>query len=98
VLSGDRPGRPASPGRSQTYLDELKRLRDELALHDAVIFAADELDHNLDYATVAELYRVVDALLFPSAQEGFGLPILEAGWPGSLSSWRIFRYFEKLGR
>jgi glycosyltransferase involved in cell wall biosynthesis len=26
-----------------------------------------------------ELYRVADALLFPSAQEGFGLPILEAG-------------------
>jgi glycosyltransferase involved in cell wall biosynthesis len=26
-----------------------------------------------------DLYRVVDALLFPSAQEGFGLPILEAG-------------------
>jgi len=26
-----------------------------------------------------DLYRVADALLFPSAQEGFGLPILEAG-------------------
>ena len=73
------PVAPHHPGRSQTYLDELKRLRDDLALNDAVIFAADELGHNLDYATVAELYRVVDALLFPSAQEGFGLPILEAG-------------------
>ncbi len=73
------PVAPHHPGRSQTYLDELKRLRDELALHDAVIFAADELGHNVDYATVTELYRVVDALLFPSAQEGFGLPILEAG-------------------
>jgi glycosyltransferase involved in cell wall biosynthesis len=28
---------------------------------------------------MSELYRVADALLFPSAQEGFGLPILEAG-------------------
>jgi glycosyltransferase involved in cell wall biosynthesis len=28
---------------------------------------------------IRDLYRVADALLFPSAQEGFGLPILEAG-------------------
>ena len=28
---------------------------------------------------IRELYRVADALLFPSAQEGFGLPVLEAG-------------------
>ncbi len=73
------PVAPHHPSRSQTYLDELKRLREDLALNDAVIFAADELGHNLDYATVAQLYRVVDALLFPSSQEGFGLPILEAG-------------------
>ena len=28
---------------------------------------------------MAELYRWADALLFPSEQEGFGLPLLEAG-------------------
>jgi len=88
------PVAPHHPGRSQTYLDELKRLRDDLALNDAVVFAADELGHSLDYATVAELYRVADALLFPSAQEGFGLPILEAGLariPVILADIPIFR-------
>ena len=28
---------------------------------------------------MADLYQLADALLFPSAREGFGIPILEAG-------------------
>jgi len=35
--------------------------------------------HRLADATVADLYQVADALLFPSYQEGFGIPLLEAG-------------------
>jgi len=32
----------------------------------------------LDDATVANLYQIADALFFPSTQEGFGIPIIEA--------------------
>jgi glycosyltransferase involved in cell wall biosynthesis len=32
-----------------------------------------------DDDTMANLYQWADALLFPSAKEGFGIPILEAG-------------------
>jgi len=33
----------------------------------------------LSDAVVADLYTLADALFFPSQQEGFGIPILEAG-------------------
>ena len=33
----------------------------------------------VDDDTIADCYRLSDALLFPSTQEGFGIPILEAG-------------------
>jgi glycosyltransferase involved in cell wall biosynthesis len=54
-------------------------LSQELGVEGHVVFLARELGRTLSAATVNELYSVADALLFPSAQEGFGLPILEAG-------------------
>ena len=33
----------------------------------------------LDDAELANFYQIADAMLFPSRQEGFGIPILEAG-------------------
>ncbi len=77
LISG--PTAPHHPGRSRTYLAELQDLREQLGVRDEVVFLADELGENLEDQTVAELYAVADALLFPSAHEGFGLPILEAG-------------------
>jgi len=41
-----------------------------------VIFASDHFPVNDDELTA--LYRVSDLLMFPSRQEGFGLPLLEA--------------------
>jgi glycosyltransferase involved in cell wall biosynthesis len=38
-----------------------------------------ELDVTPDDDTMADLYQLADALLFPSAKEGFGIPMLEAG-------------------
>jgi glycosyltransferase involved in cell wall biosynthesis len=38
-----------------------------------------ELGITPDDDTMADLYRLADALLFPSAKEGFGIPMLEAG-------------------
>jgi glycosyltransferase involved in cell wall biosynthesis len=92
VVSG--PVAPHHPGLSITYLGRLKALREELGLDEAVVFLADALGERLADRTVSELYTVADALLFPSAQEGFGLPILEAGLartPVILSDIPIFR-------
>ncbi|MGH2442842.1 MAG: glycosyltransferase family 4 protein [Chloroflexota bacterium] len=77
LVSG--PVAPHHPGRSAAYLDGLKRLRDERDVRDEIVFLADELGQSLDDQTVGELYSISDALLLPSMQEGFGLPILEAG-------------------
>lgn len=76
LISG--PQAPHHPGRSDVYLKELRSLRCELGLESEVVFLAEDLGHNLDSATIGELYALADALLFLSSQEGFGLPILEA--------------------
>lgn len=60
------------------YLQDLLGLRRELGLKDAAHFLY-ERDVTPDDDTLADLYRLADALLFPSAREGFGIPILEAG-------------------
>ncbi len=61
---------------SLDYATWLRAERERLGVADRVIFIGDELD--LSDETVAALYRVADGLFFPSRQEGFGLPILEA--------------------
>lgn len=87
------PEAPHHPGRSQNYLAELKLLSRELGVSEQVVFVADELGQNLNDRTVSELYAIADVLLFPSAQEGFGLPILEAGMarlPAAIAQIPIF--------
>jgi glycosyltransferase involved in cell wall biosynthesis len=88
------PQAPHHPGLSDRYLDRLKALRAELGVEEEVVFLSDALGHNLETEAVAELYTLADVLFFPSAQEGFGLPILEAGLarvPVVLSDIPIFR-------
>ncbi len=53
-----------------------RTLRDECASMENVLFAADHFP--VGDAELAALYRLADALLFPSRSEGFGLPLLEA--------------------
>lgn len=77
MVSG--PQAPHHPGLSDAYLARLETLRDDLGVRDRVIFLAEALGSNASEELVSELYLLADALLFPSAQEGFGLPILEAG-------------------
>ena len=60
------------------YLQNLLDLRRDLGLKDAAHFLY-ELGVTPDDDTMADLYQLADALLFPSAKEGFGIPILEAG-------------------
>ncbi len=69
------PHNPSNPG----YFGELLALRHDLALENCAHFLY-ELDQLIpDDPTMADLYGLADALLFPSTQEGFGIPVLEAG-------------------
>ncbi len=76
------PHNPTNPG----YLGELLDIRTELNLQDAAhfLYAFGDGDDPLvpDNATIANLYMLADALIFPSIQEGFGIPMLEAGFAG----------------
>ncbi|MBL8153766.1 MAG: glycosyltransferase, partial [Anaerolineae bacterium] len=66
------------------YLGELLELRQKLGLVEAAHFLYEMDTPQLipDDLTMANLYQLADALLFPSLQEGFGIPLLEAGLVG----------------
>jgi glycosyltransferase involved in cell wall biosynthesis len=76
VVSGPPgPHNPANPA----YFARLKALRAELGLAGRAHFLAELTDEYLPDAVIADLYRLADALLMPSREEGFGIPIIEAG-------------------
>ncbi len=76
------PHNPANPG----YLKELLDLRAALSLegsaHFLYAYGQDEQPLIPDDDTMANLYQLADAMLFPTTQEGFGIPIVEAGLAG----------------
>lgn len=61
------------------YFQGLKDLRDELGLAGSAHLLAEHYPEGLPDEGIADLYRLADALLLPSREEGFGIPILEAG-------------------
>jgi mannosylglucosylglycerate synthase len=69
--------------QSSLYLDELLQKRTDLGLEQEVVFLALEGADGEGLAVsddlMAQLYWWADGLLMPSTQEGFGLPLLEAG-------------------
>ena len=71
------PPGPHNPDNAN-YFSELKSLRDELKLGGAVHFLAEDLGRTTDDELMIALYQLSDALIYPSHEEGFGLPILEA--------------------
>jgi glycosyltransferase involved in cell wall biosynthesis len=77
------PHNPANPGYLGELLEQRRALRLDAFAH--FLYACGESDASPlipDDATMANLYQLADALLFPSVQEGFGIPVLEAGLAG----------------
>ncbi len=80
LLVSGPPG-PHNPA-NLTYLQELLDLRRELGLEGCAHFLyqlGGEEPLHVDDETMANLYAFSDALFFPSRNEGFGIPLLEAG-------------------
>jgi glycosyltransferase involved in cell wall biosynthesis len=76
VVTG--PLGPHNPANA-AYFARLRELRADLSLEGSVHFLAELVDGFLPDAVVADLYRLADALIMPSREEGFGIPVLEAG-------------------
>ncbi len=80
IITG--PPGPHNP-TNLAYLERLQSTQADLGLKDAVHFVYEAGDSAepflLDDADLANLYQIADAMMFPSRQEGFGIPMLEAG-------------------
>lgn len=64
------------------YFDRLNALRKELGLHNVVHFLAELTTEYIPDEVIFDFYHLADALFLPSREEGFGIPILEAGLAG----------------
>jgi len=76
VITG--PLGPHNPANA-AYLEGLIALRMELGLVGAAHILAELSQEYLPEAVIADFYRLADALILPSREEGFGIPLLEAG-------------------
>jgi glycosyltransferase involved in cell wall biosynthesis len=79
VITG--PLGPHNPD-NVNYFNKLRAIRSDLNLEGAAHFLVEHTDKFLPDSIIADFYRLADALLLPSREEGFGLPILEAGLSG----------------
>ena len=62
------------------YFERLSTLRSQLNLQGSVHFLAELVDSYLPDEVIADCYRIADALFFPSREEGFGIPLIEAAF------------------
>jgi glycosyltransferase involved in cell wall biosynthesis len=72
---------PHNPANLQ-YFEKLSALREELGLKNSVHFLAELTNEYIPDEVISDFYKLADTLLFPSFEEGFGIPILEAGFAG----------------
>jgi glycosyltransferase involved in cell wall biosynthesis len=79
VVTG--PLGPHNPANVK-YMERLKALRHDLNLESSAHFLADFSSGYLPDSVIADFYRLADALFLPSREEGFGIPVLEAGLVG----------------
>ncbi|HEY9152146.1 MAG TPA: glycosyltransferase [Anaerolineales bacterium] len=62
------------------YFKTLLDLRAQLELTSSAHFLAEWSDSFLSDEVIADFYRIADALFFPSREEGFGIPLIEAAF------------------
>lgn len=79
VVTG--PLGPHNPA-NLAYFEKLTVLRRELGLGGAAHFLAEWTDEYIPDVVISDFYQLADALFLPSIEEGFGIPILEAGLAG----------------
>ncbi len=72
---------PHNPANVE-YFRKLQSLRQELALEKNVFFLAELATGYLPDEVVSDFYQLADLLFLPSFEEGFGIPVLEAGLAG----------------
>ncbi len=81
-------GPPDHQARKQgrDYLKWLHERMKDLHLNKNVIFCHDIVSHEREYEngdvkkwSVADVYNIADLIFIPSKEEGFGLPVIEAG-------------------
>ncbi len=65
---------------NQKYFEALSNLRAQLGLQGSVHFLAELVNSFLTDEVIADFYRIADALFFPSREEGFGIPLIEAAF------------------
>ena len=73
---------PLGPHNADNHKDfeALSSLRAQLGLQHSAHFLTELTDSFLPDEVIADFYRIVDALLFPSREEGFGIPLIEAAF------------------
>jgi len=79
ILLVTGPEGPHNP-KNKKYKERLLSMRDTLNLKGTVHFLAEVVNEFLPDPVIADFYRIADALLFPSREEGFGIPIIEAAF------------------
>jgi glycosyltransferase involved in cell wall biosynthesis len=79
VVTG--PLGPHNPANLE-YFAMLTTLRKQLGLEKPAVFLAEHSQEYLSDAVIGDFYRLSDALLLTSREEGFGIPVLEAGLAG----------------
>ncbi|NJN80028.1 MAG: glycosyltransferase family 4 protein [Anaerolineales bacterium] len=62
------------------YFEMLTNLRKQLGLEQSAYFLAELIEGFLPDEVIADFYRIADGLLFPSREEGFGIPLIEAAF------------------
>lgn len=63
---------------NEAYLAQLLQIRQELTLVGSAHFLAELSEEYLPDDVIADYYRIADAVILPSREEGFGIPLIEA--------------------